>query len=48
LPSIGETIAQRILEYRQRNGQFTNLHSLTKVKGIGKKTFENIKDKITI
>jgi competence ComEA-like helix-hairpin-helix protein len=36
LPSIGETIAQRILEYRQRNGQFTNLHSLTKVKGIGK------------
>jgi len=48
LPSIGQTIAQRILEYRQRNGQFTNLHSLTKVKGIGKKTFENIKDKITI
>ena len=48
LPGIGQTLAQHIIDYRQTNGQFSNLQDLIKVKGIGEKKFENIKPKITL
>lgn len=43
LPGIGESIAARIKEYRDKNKKFGNINELLKVKGIGKKKFEKIK-----
>ncbi len=44
LPSIGEGKAQAIVEYRQsRENAFRNTGDLDKVKGIGEKTAEKIK-----
>lgn len=37
---IGEKLAERIVEYRKMNGAFTNRNQLLKVKGLGKKAFE--------
>ena len=48
LPSIGTTIAQRIVEYREANGDFTLLEQLKKVAGIGDAKFEKIKDYIKL
>ena len=48
LPGIGETYAERIIKFREENNGFKKKEDLIKVKGIGSKTFENIKDKITI
>jgi len=48
LPEIGETLAQRIVDYRQQNGPFHNIHDIVKVDGIGKATYEQIKDLITV
>jgi len=44
LPGIGEKIAQRILEYREKRGSFKNLEEIMEVSGVGRKTFEEIKD----
>ncbi len=35
LPGIGEELARRILEYRERNGPFEAVEDLTRVSGIG-------------
>ena len=43
LPRIGPAMAKRIIEYRDKNGPFNTLKELTKVKGIGKKTFEKLR-----
>ena len=48
LPGIGETLAQRIFDYRQQNGPFPNISELTKVAGIGTSTYEQIKHLITV
>ena len=48
LDGIGETIAERIIEYRDANGSFGSTEDIKNVKGIGDKTFENIKDFITV
>jgi len=42
LPGIGETRAQAIIDYRQQNGPFRNPSELTKVKGIGITTYEQV------
>jgi len=44
LPGIGETIAQRIIDYRREFGSFRSLEELKEVKGIGEKVFEKIRD----
>lgn len=48
LPGIGKAYAQRIIEYRQTNGDFASVDDLVKVRGIGKVTLEKIKPFITL
>ena len=47
LPGIGETLAQRIIAYRQQK-PFHNINELIKVEGIGTTTYEQIKHLITV
>ncbi len=48
LPGIGETFAQRIVDYRRQNGLFRNTNDLLKVAGIGTTTYEQIEHLITV
>ena len=48
LPGIGETLAQRIVDYRHQNGPFHNIRQLLQVAGIGTTTYEQIKHLITV
>lgn len=44
LPKIGPVTAKKIIDYRIAFGPFKSLADLSKVKGIGPKTLEKIKD----
>lgn len=48
LPGIGETIGQRIIDYRAENGSFTSADELDKVEGIGETTLENMREYIAL
>jgi len=48
LPGIGQTLAQRIVDYRRENGPFRNTSELLKVAGIGTSTYQQIKDLLTV
>ena len=48
LPGIGKVRAQAIIDYRQQNGPFRNIHELVKVEGMGSATFEKIRHLITV
>lgn len=48
LPGIGETLAQRIVDYRHTNGPFRSINDLLNVKGIGTSTIDKIADLITL
>ncbi len=45
---VGESTARKIIDHREKNGKFKRIEDITKVKGIGKKSFEKMKDFITI
>ena len=48
LPQIGPVLSQRIINYRETKGKFQKIEDLLKVPGIGSKTFDKIKDLITV
>ncbi len=48
LNGIGEAKAEAIIEYRTKNGNFTNVEDIKNVSGIGDAAFEKIKDQITL
>ena len=48
LNGIGPAMAQRIIDYRDTNGNFKSIDEIQKVRGIGAKKFEKMKDQITI
>lgn len=48
LEGIGETLAERIVEYRENNGGFNNIEEIMNVKGIGEKKFQLIQDCIYV
>jgi competence protein ComEA len=48
LDGVGSTYAERIVEYREKNGGFDKPEDIMNVKGIGQKTYENNKDRITV
>lgn len=42
LPNIGQVTAERIIAYREENGNFTSLEDLDKVEGIGESTLNQL------
>lgn len=48
LTGIGPVISQRIIDYREEKGGFYSIEDLKSVKGIGEKTFEKIKEDVTV
>lgn len=45
---VGEVKAKSIINYREKNGGFKSIDEMKNIEGIGDKTFEKMKDKITI
>ena len=48
LNKIGQKYAERIVAYREKNGDFEKPEDIMKVKGIGQKTFDLNADRITV
>lgn len=48
LPGIGEVMASRIISFRDQNGPFRKIGDLKKVKGVGQKKLELMKDYIKL
>lgn len=45
---VGEVKAKSIINYREKNGGFKSIDEMKNIEGIGDKTFEKMKDQITI
>ncbi len=43
LPGLGDALAQRVVDHRQRVGRFRSVEDLRKVSGIGPKTLERLR-----
>lgn len=48
LTGIGESKASAIIEYRETSGGFKAVEDIKNVSGIGEKTFEKIRDKLSV
>lgn len=48
LPGIGVATAEKIIDYRNKNGKFNNIEDIQNVKGIGQAKYEDIKESICV
>jgi len=48
LPGIGDVRAQSIIDYREQNGPFKSISDIRLVPGIGKTTYENMQELVTV
>ena len=48
LSGIGPHLARRIVEYRDQHGPFSKTIDITSVPGIGEKTYQRLRERITI
>lgn len=48
LPGIGPSIAAKIINYREENGDFASIEDIKNVNGIGDSKFEELKDLICV
>lgn len=48
IPGVGEATANKILSYREENGNFKNIAEIKNVNGIGDKKYENMKELICV
>jgi competence protein ComEA len=48
IPGVGPATAEKIIAYRQKNGYFRRKEDIKNVSGIGDKTYEKMKDLITV
>jgi len=45
---IGETLAKRIVAFREEHGPYSRTEDLMKVQGIGEKSLEKIRPHVTV
>ncbi len=48
LPGIGPSLAQRIIEFREKKGGFKRVEELLAIPGISERKWKAIRDKITV
>ena len=48
IPGVGPVTSQSIIDYRESIGRFKSIEEIKNVSGIGEKTFEKLKEHITV
>jgi competence ComEA-like helix-hairpin-helix protein len=48
LPGVGPVTAQRILEWRTRNGRFARVEQLREIEGIGERRFGQLRELVRV
>jgi competence protein ComEA len=48
IPGIGDALAQRVIDHRERNGPFQSVNELRQVAGIGPKTLDRLRHQLFV